>query len=418
MPERRAGQSSRTQAVVPLNAITAGRRNRAQVLTVIQREGPVSRQLLVRRTGLTPATISNVVRDLAQLGLVADTGGFAPRAKSAAGAPSPLLGLDGSYHRVVSVHQGVSRILIGGHDLGGQVLHTLEMPTYRGEAASDTVLRMAASVRRLVEEQRWTAEQVRGVGVGAVGLVDVEAGRVRAAPNLGWADIPVKDLLERALGLPVVVHNNVHAMALGEQRFAGLNEGAAVYVYVGYGIGSGLLTGGRLYLGAHGTAGEIGHLEVAGGGPCTCGKSGCLETVAAEPAIAARARQLTGEWPAGDKEAVAELVRLAPRRQECAALIGHAAGALGHALAQVCEVFDPGVIVVNGVIAEAGDTFLAPLAEALRESAFAARGTEIAVKRATFMRHAGMVGAAAIALDSFVYSPDADLLTDRQRQPA
>jgi len=409
MPPHRRG-------AVPLNAITAGRRNRAQLLEVIQRNGPVSRPFLVQSTGLTPATISNAVRDLVRLGLVRDTGRFAPRVKSAAGAPSPLVALDESWHRVMSIHQGVSRILIGGHDLAGHVLASLELPVHRGEPPDAAVRRMTAGARRLVAEQGWTADQVRGIGVGAVGLVDVDAGTVRAAPNLGWADVPMRDLLEPALGWPVVVHNNVHAMARGEQRFAGLDEVDAVYVYVGFGIGSGLLTGGRVFRGAHDAAGEIGHLEVTGGGPCTCGKTGCLETVAAEPAIARRARRLDGKWAMGDKEAVGELVQRASNR-ECAALLSDAARALGWALAQVCEVFDPGVIVVNGIVAEAGAAFLAPLAAALRDATFAAHSREIAVRRASFGRQAGMIGAAAMALDSFVYSPEADLLIERRRQP-
>ena len=308
--------------------------------------------------------------------------------------------------------------MIGGHDLAGHVLATLELPVRRGEAAAEAVRRMTAGARRLVADQGWTADQVRGIGVGAVGLVDVDAGTVRAAPNLGWADVPIRDLLESALGWPVVVHNNVHAMARGEQRFAGLEEVDAVYVYVGYGIGSGLLTGGRVFRGAHGAAGEIGHLEVTGGGPCTCGKTGCLETVAAEPAIAGRARRLNGKWAIGDKEAVGELVHQAPDRPECAALLSDAARALGWALAQVCEVFDPGVIVVNGIVAEAGAAFLEPLAEALRDATFAAHSREIAVRRGSFGRQAGMIGAAAMALDTFVYSPEADLLIERKRQPA
>lgn len=403
---------------MPHNAVTAGRANRALVLEVIQREGPISRRLLVQRTRLTPATISNVVRDLVQLNLVRDTGRFAPRLKSGAGAPSPLIGLDGSWHRVLSIHQGVSRVLIGGHDLAGRVLASQELPVRSGEPAAEAVARMAGGARRLVDSQGWTENQVRGVGVGAVGLVDVDTGTVRTAPNLGWVDVPVRDLLEAALGWPVVVQNNVHAMARGQQRFTGPEEGDAVYLYVGYGIGSGLLTGGRIYRGAHAAAGEIGHLYVPGGGPCTCGKTGCLETVAAEPAIASRARRLDGAWPSGDKEAVGELVRLAPDRPEYAAILTDAAKALGRALAQVCEVFDPGVVLLNGIVAEAGELFLGPLAAAMRESTFAAGVREIEVRRASFGRQAGMIGAAATALDAFVYNPQAELLTERGGRPA
>src|SRR5215468_10053572 len=170
------GKRPQLQRAIPLNAITAGRRNRAQVLEMIQRNGQVSRPFLVQSTGLTPGTISNAVRDLIRLGLVRDTGRFAARVKSTAGAPSPLIGLDGSWHRVLSIHQGVSRILLGGHDLAGRVLAGLELPVRQGEPAEDTIARMAAGARRLLEEQAWTGDQVRGMGMGAVGLIDADTG--------------------------------------------------------------------------------------------------------------------------------------------------------------------------------------------------------------------------------------------------
>src|SRR5919202_4817107 len=125
--------------VLPLNAVTAARQNRAAVLEAIQRAGSTSRAHLSQVTGLTPATISNVVRDLVEWRLVQATGELAPRRKAVAGAPSPLLGLDRSWHRVLSVHQGVSRILLGGHDLAGGVLASAELPAVFGEAPESLV---------------------------------------------------------------------------------------------------------------------------------------------------------------------------------------------------------------------------------------------------------------------------------------
>lgn len=136
------------------------------------------------------------------------------------------------------------------------------------------------------------------------------------------------------------------------------------------------------------------------------------------PPIAARARKLGGDWPAEDKEAVGELVRQATERPECAALLADAGRALGRALAQVCEVFDPQVVLLNGTVMEAGELFLRPLASALRRSTFAARAREISIRGASFGRRAGLIGAAAMALDAFVYSSHAELLAERQGQLA
>jgi hypothetical protein len=187
-----------TPGPLSLNAVISARQNRAAVLEAIQRAGAVSRPRLVEATRLTPATISNVVRDLVEWRLVRATRELAPRRKAVAGAPSPLLGLDDSWHRVLSVHQGVSKVLVGSHDLRGRVLASAELRTVRGEGPEALISRVLEALRTLADEQGWTVEQVRGVGVGAVGLVDPDTGAVRAAPNLGWTNVPLRDRLEGA----------------------------------------------------------------------------------------------------------------------------------------------------------------------------------------------------------------------------
>ncbi|MDQ6671908.1 MAG: ROK family protein [Chloroflexota bacterium] len=399
-----------------VNAVRAARQNRVVILEAVQRAGAISRARLVTTTGLTPATITNAVRELIELRLVRSTGQLASRKTATAGAPSELLALDGSWHRVLSVHQGVSLIRLGLHDITGAVLTSRELAARPRESAHGTVRRVSRALHELLRIQAVSREQIRGVGVGAVGLVDPETGTVRAAPNLGWADVPLQALLEDSLGWPVMVRNNVHAMAAGEVRFAGVPEGDAVYVYVGTGIGSGIIVRGRVHDGAHGAAGEIGHLIVAGGGPCTCGKLGCLETIAAEPAIVGQATSLaSGNWsPGAHKPSVMRLVELALAGDTRArAVLADVAESLGLALAQVVEIIDPGAVILNGVIVAAGDLFLGPLAAALHRSAFVVRGRSVAVRAACFGRQAGMIGAATLALDEFIYQPRADLFGQR-----
>ena len=400
-----------------VNAVRAARHNRVLILDAVQRAGAISRSQLVSVTGLTPATITNAVRELIELRLVRPTGQLALREAATAGAPSELLALDGAWHRVISVHQGVSLIRVGLHDITGQVLASRELAGRHGEAPRAAVQRMTSAVRELLRDQSVAAEQVRGVGVGAVGLVDPDSGIVRAAPNLGWVDVPLRALLRDALGWPVLVRNNVHGMAAGEVRFAGVPEGDAVYVYVGTGIGSAMIIDGRVREGAHGAAGEIGHLVVRGGRACTCGKIGCLETIAAEPAIIRRARRRVRNnelLPGAYKPAVARLVELALAGDVRAkAHLREVAESLGLALAQVVEIVDPGAVILNGVIAEAGDLVLGPLAATLHRSAFAVRGRTVAVRAARFGRYAGMIGAATLALDEYVYHPQADLFANR-----
>lgn len=399
----------------PVNAVRAGRQNRVVILDAVQRRGAISRSQLVTTTGLTPATITNAVRELIELRLLRPTGTLVPRPPATAGAPSELVGLDTAWHRVLSVHQGVSLIRLGLHDIAGRVLAAEEIPTVPAQGPDRTLQSIAAGLRLLVGREGIERDQVRGVGVGAVGLVEPDRGVVRIAPNLGWTEVPIREWLEAALGWPVVVRNNVHGMAAGEVRFAGVPEEDAVYTYVGTGIGSGIIIGGRVRDGAHGAAGEIGHLVVPGGSRCACGKVGCLETIAAEPAIVRRAGATLGEWPAGaHKAATGRLVELALSGQSGAqAHLGDVAESLGLALAQAVELLDPGAVILNGIIAEAGDLVLGPLGTSLHRSAFAVRGRRVAVRAARFGRQAGMVGAATLALEAWVYHPQADLFTER-----
>jgi predicted NBD/HSP70 family sugar kinase len=417
--------ASVTWAAGPANATRAARFNRAQVLRLVRDRGLVSRPELGRLTGLTAGTISNAVRDLIQLRLVYQTGTIAPRARSEAGAPARLLALDREWHRVLAVHQGVSRLLIGASDIAGQLVERRQLGLISGEPWEATADRLAESLLTLASESGWETRQIRGVGVGAVGLVDPSSGLVRHAPNVGWRNAAVGERLSARLPWPVAVRNNVHAMAMGEEQLGRLDGGLAIYVYVGTGIGSGIVFGGRLLEGAHGAAGELGHLAVPDGTRCSCGKSGCLETVAAEPAIARRAaaliprlgRGLGGrldDLTSGRHKAVVHRLAAGAVAGDAAArtLVEDAGRSLGLALSQATEILDPGVIVVNGTIVEAGDLFLAPLSAALHEHAFSLRDRRIHVRAASLGSRAGLVGAATLAMDEFVYQLEARLLRE------
>lgn len=394
----------------------AGRQNRVVVLDTVQHAGAISRTGLVAATGLTPPTITNAVRELIERRLLTPTGERAPRAAGGAGAPSPLLALDGSWHWVLSIHQGVSQLRVGLHDLAGRLLARREVGARHGERPRAAAARIARGLRDLCAEEGVETERILGVGMGAVGLIDPD-GVVRAAPNLGWDEVPIRAMLEEEIQLPLVVRNNTQAMAAGELRFGSIADEDAVYVYVGTGIGAALIGPEGVREGAHGAAGEIGHLVVPGGTACTCGKIGCLETVAAEPAIARAA----GTAPPGQgdyKREVRRLVEEAKRGDAAArAVVARVADDIGHALAQVVEIIDPGAIVLGGSIAQAGELFLDPVGQAMHASAFAVRGRRVPVRQASFGRDAGLIGASAVALERFVYHPGAEVLAEPAAGP-
>jgi predicted NBD/HSP70 family sugar kinase len=394
-----------------VNAMRAGRQNRVVVLETVQHAGAISRTGLVAATGLTPPTITNAVRELIERRLLVPTGERAPRAAGGAGAPSPLLALDGTWHRVLTIHQGVSQLRVGLHDLAGRLLARRDLGARHGERPEAAVTRIARGLRRLCQEEGVDGERIRGVGMGAVGLIDPD-GVVRAAPNLGWDEVPLRTLLEEEIQLPLVVRNNTQAMAAGELRFGSVPDQDAVYVYIGTGIGAALIGPEGVREGSHGAAGEIGHLIVPGGTACTCGKVGCLETVAAEPAVARSA----GMAPPGQGDYKREVQRLVEEAKrggaEARAVLARVGDDIGHALAQVVEIVDPGAVIIGGAVAQAGELFLEPLGQAMHANAFAVRGRRVPVRQASFGRDAGLIGAAAVALERFVYHPGAEVLAE------
>ena len=233
----------------------------------------------------------------------------------------------------------------------GSIVATVRRPTNIG-SASVVLASITGALEAVAEAAGVAPDGFAAVGVGIPGLVDRGAGSVRHAVNLGLGDdpLPLAEHLGRLAGAPVVVDNDVNAAAVGAAAALSCT-GDLAYLSVGTGVAAGFLLGGRIRRGAHGAAGEIGHLPVALGGPlCECGQRGCLEAVASGTAIARR-------WPAGDGEASAAEIR-----DEVA---GHLAGAV----ALIAQTVDPEVIVLGGGVAETGSSLLSAVVDALHSRA-------------------------------------------------
>jgi predicted NBD/HSP70 family sugar kinase len=258
------------------------RHHRALLLQHLFGEGPASRADLARTTGLTRVTVSDLVGELVAEGLVEELG--AP-AETRVGKPPILVGLAADSAHIVALDLSVDDTMTGAViNLAGQVKarHQLALEGRKGEEA-------VALVHRLAEELIARADRpVLGVGVGSPGVVDA-AGTVIAAPNLGWADVPLATGLRDALGLPVFVANDANTAVLGEHTFGDTGDGGLMVLRVGTGVGAGLVLEGTLLHGNGSAAGEIGHVVVdPDGEPCACSRRGCLETLLAVPRLRRR----------------------------------------------------------------------------------------------------------------------------------
>ena len=287
----------------------------------------------------------------------------------------------------------------------GAVLSRAQEPT---PGSPEEILETMATLAR---EQ--VTSDVVAVGVGAAGMVDFAAGVLRYAPNLPWRDLALADRIASATGLPCLVDNDANVAAWAEYRFgAGRGSRDMLLVTVGTGIGGGVVTGGRLFRGAHGFAAEIGHFIVDPRGPlCGCGNRGCWEQVAAGRAIDRLGREAGRDHPdalfvelaGGDPDKVTRpSVTEAAKRGEALAreILAEVGRRLGEGIAGLVNILDPDVVVVGGGAIVAGDLLLDPARAAFLDAVEAPEHRpEVPIRAAALGNEAGAVGAAVLALE-------------------
>ena len=379
--------------------------NREQILRTILREGPLARVNLAQHVGLTTAAITNITRDLIGDGLLYEVG---TARGGRVGANAILLDVPEEKLVLGVVHQGVSALRIALCTLRGRVLARKSIATSERYTPEWAVMTIVQTLHDLLRTNGYTESSLVGVGAGLVGLIDAQQGIVKRAPRLGWENVVFKVMLEQQCGCAVAIENNVRAMALGEALLgAGRGWSDFAFVYIGTGIGSGLIIDGRPYRGAYGGAGELGHITVDPVGTlCSCGNYGCLETIAAEPALVEQIHlhaldtQVNGV-KGNTKEMVQSLAHLAVNgNADAQEIVAYCGEYVGIALANLVNVLNPNRIVLHGAITEAGELFFAPVAQSLRKRAFFSETVDLVAP--TFGADAGLVGAAAVALDALI----------------
>lgn len=309
----------------------------------------------------------------------------------------------------IGVDIGGTKILAGTVNDDGEIVATARRSTPLQDAGD--VLDLVADVVRELAEG--STDPIEGVGVGVAGLVDAARSKVYFAPNLRWSQVPARELLEARTGLPVVIENDGNIAAWGEYRFgAGRGTRDLTLVTVGTGIGGGIVIDGRLFRGAFGAAGEIGHINaVPDGRPCGCGRNGCLEQYASGNALVREARLLAADRrpeaglllslgdgsPEGVQGVhVTEAARAGdPVAREAFRVVGTW---LGRGLADLAAVLDPEVFVIGGGVSDAGDLLLDSARQTLTEKIIGQLNRPAPlVKTAELTNLAGLVGAADLA---------------------
>jgi glucokinase-like ROK family protein len=368
------------------------------VVDALRELGVASRADVARRTGLSPATVSTIVTELRIAGTVIDHAGSALNDRTTRGGRPPMLiALDRSAGVAVGIDFGKSHLAVAVSDLSHDILaeQRREMPAdYNAATGLDDA---AELVDEVLADAGSTRAQVIGVGLGLPGPIHTATGTVGSSAILpGWENTRVAQEMGRRLELPVHVDNDANLGALAELHWgAGRGSETLVYLKVATGIGAGLVVGGRIFHGAGGTAGEIGHTMMDEDGPiCRCGSRGCLEMVASAPAIVEMLRPSLGD----DLTAEAVLEHAAAGDARCRRAIGDAGRHVGHALANLCNLFNPERIVVGGSLGSAGDVLLEPLREAVERRTIPSAAEDVAIVPGVLGDRAEMLGAVALVI--------------------
>jgi predicted NBD/HSP70 family sugar kinase len=381
-----------------LRGATAARgSNRARVLAALRTLGTASRADLARATGLAPSTVSTIVADLREQGLVSDRGRHGDAPSAAGGRPPDLIGFDASAGVAVGLDFGKRHLGVAVADLSHAVLAEKWEDMPADYAATDGMDRAVDLLDQVLEEAGAERARVLGVGMGLPGPIHRSGALGSSAILPGWIGLKARDDMEARLGLRVTVENDANLGALAEHAWgAGRGARSIAYLKLSTGIGAGLVLDGRLFRGAGGTAGEIGHMTVDEHGDiCRCGNRGCLETVAAGPAIVALMRRSLGaELEIGDVLDRAEAGDAASRR-----VLGDAARHVGVAVANLCNLVNPERIVVGGSIGRTGgDAVLEPLRESVRLRAIPSAAEDVKIVAAALGARAELLGTVALVL--------------------
>ena len=321
---------------------------------------------------------------------------------------------------VIGVDMGGTKILAAVVNAEGKILGTAKIPTKADKGASVVIDRIAHCIQKAVDKSRVDTASLQAVGIGAPGPLDPGTGVVIFAPNLGWTDVPLKTELENRVGIPTFVDNDVNVGTLGEHAF-GVGQGVStlVGIFVGTGIGGGIIMDGKLFHGASKTAGEIGHIIVKAGGPrCGCGTRGCLEALASRTAITRQLQKaivkkgkksVLPELTGGDLKLIRSgALAKALRRNDklTVKVFKKATKYLGVGIASIVNFLNPEMIVLGGGVVEAlDDSFLDDIKDVATAYALPNTLNGVQIVKAQLGDDAGILGAAALARQRFAAAP-------------
>ena len=378
--------------------------NLTAVLTRLRQKMPISRAVLADLTGLNKATITRFIRELMEYGFVREVG----MRSSVAGRPSILLELDPQAGYIIGVRLDIDYSAVILTNFTAEIIWRNEIKHTPEDGQEVIQNNLLALIHEAIDHAPVDGRPILGLGMSVPGLVDVDAGKLLFAPNLGWQNVLMRDWLRKHFDLPIYVDNEANLAALGEAYFGAARDcDNVLYINITSGVGAGIVLHQEILTGVTGIAGEVGHMTVDPRGPrCKCGNQGCWEAYVSAPAIFRRIREriAVGEVSVLDDEMLAHFSRLKVPTVVEAAQAGDPVAAsvlretstyIGIGLANLINVLNPQRVVLGGYLSPAYPAMLEEIKAVVRDRAlkWAWEAAEIVI--AQYGSDASLMGAIA-----------------------
>lgn len=365
--------------------------NRLRVLDAVREHGAMTQVEIAGVTGLSAATVSNLVKELDGAGAVRLT----PSIRN--GRRAVQVSVEGAQGLVGAAVFGDRDVRVALGSAGtAEVVSQKRMPLPADHAADEGMARAARMIQEMTEASGHRMDDLTSMVVGLPAPIDVVSGEVGSTGILpGWRGVPVAGAMEVAYGMTVRLDNTANLAAIGESRYGALQGiSTGVYLKMSYGVGAGLIIGGELFRGSAGTAGEIGHVTIDENGPvCRCGNRGCLDTYVGAQAVLTALRPSHGLLTLRDV-----ISRALEGDLGCRRVLEDAGRHVGVALAGVVNVLNPEVVVLGGQVSRVGEIVLRPMREAVERCAIPSAAASVDLRLGTLgPEEADVRGALALA---------------------
>jgi predicted NBD/HSP70 family sugar kinase len=380
-----------TKRATPGSQTSLREANRARIVDAVKRHGGLTQVELAGATGLSPATVSNIVKELSTSGVLNTT----PSTRS--GRRAQHVTLARALGLVAGIHFSTRHLRVALADVAHTVVAEHHLPLAKDHRADNELNRTSRLIADMLDSVDATMGEVLAVGVALPAPINLRTGTIsRTGIMRGWDAVPVAEVMERRLKRPVFVDNNANLGARAEFRSGALRgKENAVYLCIDDGIGAGLIINGKVFRGHNGSAGEFGHFTIDENGPlCRCGNRGCLETYVGGPALI---ESLRGNHRGLKLHDI--VVRAIAGDPKCIRAIADAGRHIGVAAANLCNIVDPERLVVGGELSQAGELLLGPMRHALERAVIVGPDSVPDIVQSQLGARAEMLGAIALAVD-------------------